>query len=152
MMLRILFGCWALLLSLPVRADDWPEILGPQRRGISRETGWNADWNKKEPPLLWRFQAGPGAASCGVSGSRVYTMGSKGNVESVFCLDPATGKEVWRQSYDCKFDKRSWEGGPAVTPVLDGERLYTLSFRGQLFCWNAKDGKKMWERHLRNDL
>ena len=140
------------LLNFPAVADDWPQIMGPQRRGISKETCWNANWVAKEPPLLWRFQAGPGASSCAVSGGRVYTMGSKGDVESVLCLEASTGKEIWRQTYDCKFDKRSWEGGPAVTPVVDGERLYTLSFRGRLFCWNAKDGTKIWECHLKSDL
>ncbi|HWB01523.1 MAG TPA: PQQ-binding-like beta-propeller repeat protein [Verrucomicrobiales bacterium] len=148
---RSVFLC-ALLISADACADDWPEVMGPGRSGISQETGWNTDWNNKEPPLLWKFQAGPGASSCVVSGGRMYTMGSRGDQESVLCLDAASGKEIWRQMYDCKFDKRSWDGGPAVTPVLDGERLYTLSFRGQLFCWNAKDGTKLWERHLVDDL
>jgi outer membrane protein assembly factor BamB len=142
----------AVLLSIPALAGDWPEIMGPQRRGISPETGWNTDWNHKEPPLVWKFEAGPGASSCVIAGGKIYTMGSKADHEFVVCLDAATGKEVWRQTYDCKFDKRSWSGGPAVTPVLDGDCLYTLSFRGQLFCWKANDGTKIWERHLKDDL
>ncbi|HEX2751015.1 MAG TPA: PQQ-binding-like beta-propeller repeat protein, partial [Verrucomicrobiales bacterium] len=72
--------------------------------------------------------------------------------EFVICLNAATGREIWRQTYDCKFDKRSWSGGPAVTPVVDDGRVYTLSFRGRLFCWNAQDGTKIWERDLKNDL
>lgn len=137
------------LFTLPAVADDWPEILGPKRRGISLETGWNMDWNQKEPAERWRITVGPGAASCAVVAERAYTMsGSAVGTEAVICLDVLTGKEIWRQTYDCAFDKRSWGGGPAATPVVDGDRVYTLSFRGQLFCWSALDGKKLWELDL----
>ncbi len=131
-------------------ANDWPEILGPKRRGVSQETGWNVDWNTKEPPLLWKAELGNGAASCAVAGGRVFTMGSNkaANTESVICLDAATGKEVWRQTYDCEADAANWTGGPAATPVVDADRVYTLSFRGQLFCWNTVDGIKVWELNL----
>lgn len=148
MPVRIILLSLAILCS-PAAADDWPEIMGPKRRGISRETGWNVDWAAKEPPVLWKVTVGPGASSCAVAAGRVYTMGgSTIGTESVICLDAPTGREIWRQTYDCEFDKRSWTGGPVVTPVLDGDRLYTLSFRGQLFCWNANDGAKLWELHL----
>ncbi len=126
--------------------------MGPGRAGVSRETGWNTDWNAKEPPLLWKAPAGAGASSCAIAGGQVYTMGSSGGRESVICLNAATGKEIWRQSYDCPPDKSAWEGGAAGTPVLDGDRVYTLSFRGQLFCWDARDGKKQWEAHMEKDL
>jgi len=123
--------------------------MGPKRRGVSQETGWNMDWATKEPEVLWKVTVGLGASSCAVADGRVYTMGgSISGTESVICLNAVTGKEVWRQSYDCEFDTRSFTGGPATTPVLDGDRLYTLSFRGQLFCWNANDGAKIWELHL----
>lgn len=147
-----------LLLSLlasstPALADDWPDFLGPKRRGISQETGWNTDWNAKEPPVLWKFECGAGAGSCSIAGGRVFVMGSKGDEESVICLDAATGNEIWRQSYECEFDKRSFDtGGPSGTPVVDGDRVYTLSFRGHLYCWNAADGAKRWELHLENDF
>jgi outer membrane protein assembly factor BamB len=137
------------LLCGPAAADDWPEIMGPKRRGISKETGWNMDWNAKEPPVSWKISVGAGASSCAVAGGRVYTMGgSPAGTESVLCLDAETGEELWRQTYECEFDKRSWTGGPAATPVIDEDRVYTLSFRGQLFCWNADDGARVWELHL----
>ncbi|HWB06819.1 MAG TPA: PQQ-binding-like beta-propeller repeat protein [Verrucomicrobiales bacterium] len=149
MILRSLVLALVLACS-PASADDWPEILGPKRRGISQETGWNIDWNAKEPPVRWKVELGKGASSCAIAGGRVYTMGSDraGDTESVICLDAATGKEIWRKTYDCEADASSWTGGPAATPVIDGDRVYTLSFRGQLYCWNTRDGEKRWELHL----
>lgn len=152
MLFRILLPALALMCSRAAAAD-WPEILGPKRRGISQETGWNMDWNAKEPPELWKAKVGAGACSCAVTGGRVFTMGSDGDKESVICLDAATGSEVWRKTYDCDFDERSFDtGGPASTPVVDGDRVYTLSFRGQLHCWNASDGAKVWELSLEKDF
>lgn len=147
-MRRALFLTFAWLCGTAA-ADDWPEIMGPKRRGISKETGWNTDWFAKEPPVLWRAKVGTGASSCAVAGGRLYTMGaSESGTESVICLDAASGTEIWRKMYECAFEKRMWDGGTATTPVLDGDRLYTLSFRGQLFCWNAADGSKIWEINL----
>ena len=54
------------LLSSVARADDWPDFLGPKRRGVSQETGWNMDWNAKEPRVLWKAQVGAGVSSCAV--------------------------------------------------------------------------------------
>lgn len=149
MTLRSLLLMLPLALPAAAAADDWPEILGPKRRGISKETGWNTDWANSEPPVLWKMNVGLGASSCGVVAGRVYTMGgSRDGTESVICLDAATGRQIWRQTYTCAFDERSFTGGPAVTPVIDGDRVYTLSFRGQLFCWNANDGAKIWGLEL----
>src|SRR5436190_21494208 len=149
MLSRILL-CSLILFCGRAFGDDWPEIMGPKRRGVSKETGWNMDWNAKEPPVLWKAEVGKGAASCAVSGGRLYTMGgsSGGDREWLICLDAATGHEIWRNTYDCEADTSSWTGGPPATPVVDGDRVYSLSFRGQLFCWNAKDGAKLWELNL----
>ena len=137
------------LLTAGAAAAEWPDIMGPKRRGHSSETGWNKDWNNKEPVVLWKVQTGLGASSCVVSGGLVYTMsGSRDGTESVICLTADAGKQVWRQTYNCDFDARMWQGGTSTTPVLDGDRLYSMSFRGQLFCWNAATGEKRWELDL----
>ena len=147
-------GCMKALLLLALltgsaAAAEWPDIMGPKRRGHSTEKGWNTDWNAKEPAVIWKVQTGRGASSCAAAGGLVYTMGGSLNgTESVICLHAETGKEVWRQTYSCEFDARMWKGGSSTTPVLDGDRLYTLSFRGQLFCWNAASGARIWEVDL----
>ena len=79
-------------------------------------------------------------------------MGNNGSTDVVFCLDAATGAEIWRHSYPQSLDDRSFEGGPAGTPTVDGDKVYTLSHEGDLFCLAASTGKVIWKKNLPRDF
>jgi len=138
----------AILLPSLALAADWPNYRGPNHNGVADETGWSG----KEPKVAWTVPLGPGASSVTVVKDRLYTMGNQNNRDIVYCLDTATGREIWRHAYDCPVAKRSFEGGPASTPTVDGERVYTLSYQGHLFCLEAATGKVVWSRHLVRDF
>jgi outer membrane protein assembly factor BamB len=87
-----------------------------------------------------------------VSGDRAYTMGNTNNVDSVFCFDAKSGKEVWRHNYPLDLDKRMFEGGTAATPTLDDGRVFTVSHQGDLFALDATNGKKIWYKHYQQDF
>ena len=42
-------SCCAVLLSLAAYAADWPQWRGPQRNGVSAETGLLKQWPKARP-------------------------------------------------------------------------------------------------------
>src|SRR3972149_11042693 len=42
------------LLASVLSAADWPQWRGPQRNGISPETGLLKEWPPAGPQLLWR--------------------------------------------------------------------------------------------------
>jgi len=53
---------------------------GPNRDGISQETGFKKEWPKDGPALLWRAsEIGRGYSTPAVAGDRLYLMGSEGN-------------------------------------------------------------------------
>jgi outer membrane protein assembly factor BamB len=154
-------------------AEDWPNWRGPDHNGISRETGWDAHRLKDPPDILWRKQIGTGFASVSVSAGCVYTMGntseqgdlasrdsnprSKGGKPStqtdiLWCLDAATGKEIWRHTYPCLLEPREHEGGPSATPTIHAGKVYTLSKQGHVFCLDAQDGAVVWHKHLTDDF
>ncbi len=95
---------------------------------------------------------GTGVSSVAVTGGRLYTMGNSGSMDAVYCLDAATGAEIWRHTYPQSLGKRSFEGGPAGTPTVDGDRVYTLSHEGDLFCLAASTGKVVWKKNLPRDF
>ena len=123
-------------------ATDWPNYRGPDHNGITKETDWKSDWGDSGPKVLWKKSIGMGFSSMAVADGRVYTMGNQGKTKDVVnCFDAATGEEKWTHSYLCPLEPKYYEGGTLGTPTVDGERVYTLSKMGSLYCLNNADGK-----------
>jgi outer membrane protein assembly factor BamB len=133
-------------------AVDWPQWRGINRDGVSSEQISPARWGKDGPKQLWSKEVGTGVSSVAVEGGRLYTMGNNGSTDVVFCLDAATGAEIWRHTYPQSLDPRQFEGGPAGTPTVDDDRVYTLSHEGDLFCLAASNGKVLWRKNLLRDF
>jgi hypothetical protein len=91
---------FALLLSGRATGDDWPQYRGPNRDGVSRETGWLPPWPADGPKVLWKVSVGRGYSSVAVVKDRLYTLGllpkdpvTKDSLQEVVqCLDAETGK------------------------------------------------------------
>src|SRR5688572_1666677 len=57
---------------------DWPQWRGPDRTGLSRETGLLKEWPKGGPSAVWATpDLGAGYGSLAVRGDRVYVQGSR---------------------------------------------------------------------------
>src|SRR5438046_5430396 len=77
-------------------AADWPQWRGPDRTGVSRETGLLKSWPAEGPKLAWKAEhLGEGHAAPAIARGRIYGMGLRGDEEVVWALDTRTGKEVW---------------------------------------------------------
>lgn len=126
-------------------ADDWPNWRGPNHNGISDEKGWTIDWPGGGPKVVWRASVGQGWSSVAIANGRAYTMGNGNNTDSVYCLDAATGKQIWKKSYRCAAGNHP---GPRSTPTVDGNYVYTLSREGLLSCFDAATGRVKWARKL----
>lgn len=131
------------------RAADWPQWRGPQRNGLSAETGLNLKWPAAGPRHLWNAQVGEGYSSVSVAGGRLYTMGNAGNQDTVWCLNAETGKQIWKRSYPSGSGDYA---GPRATPTVDGKLVYTFGREGQAFCLDSATGKVVWSRNLKQEL
>ena len=91
------------LLFLPfllssIFAADWPQYRGPNRNGISTETGLMDSWPASGPPLVWKTQGlGEGYSSFAVVGDRLYTQGQRGSDQFVLALDAKTASNSGRR-------------------------------------------------------
>ncbi len=144
-------GLVAWIGATAVVADDWAQWRGPQRNGISAEKGWKDTWPAEGPKVAWKAQVGMGYSSFVVAQGRVFTMGHAAEKDSVFCLDAATGKELWRHSFPAELGDRYFDGGTTGTPTVAGDRLYVLNRWGDAFCLGASDGKVVWHRQVEKE-
>src|SRR5215471_18744564 len=84
---------FALLCSLSfvatahVGAADWPQFLGPQRNGISAETGVIENWQEGGPKEVWRAKGGVGMAGLAISGGKLATLVQKEGQQWLILLD-----------------------------------------------------------------
>src|SRR5205823_236265 len=88
-------------------------------------------------------------------GDDVYVAMSeegRGTAETVVCLSAETGKEKWKFTYPVgPYWERNigWaRGGVRATPLVDGDRVYTLGAIGHLHCLNRHTGEVVWKTNL----
>jgi outer membrane protein assembly factor BamB len=146
--------CSLMLLvgTLTCLADDWPQWLGPQRDGVSKETGLLTTWPDKGPPLLWEAKIGEGFSGPVIAGQRLIVFHRVSDSEVVECFDATSGKPQWKFDYATRYVDQYGKGnGPRSTPAISGKRVFTLGAEGALHCLDLETGKKIWGRNLNDD-
>jgi outer membrane protein assembly factor BamB len=149
-----LVGLLVLLVTPSLRADDWPQWRGPERTGISKETGLLKEWPEGGPKLLWKATGlGIGYASPAVVGSKVFILGTKGEDEYVLCRDAATGDLLWSRKIGLIGENTGPNyPGPRATPTVAKDVLYALGSDGDLVCLRTADGSEVWHKHLEKEF
>jgi outer membrane protein assembly factor BamB len=140
--------------QLKAAPGDWPQWRGPDRTGVSTETGLLKKWPEGGPKLLWKATGlGGGYASPSVAKGRIFLLGSKDNEEYLFALDVKDGHEIWSVKVGLVGKNRGPNyPGPRSTPTVDGDLLYALGSDGDLVCAEVATGKFVWRRHLVKDF
>ena len=138
---------------------EWPQWRGPNRNGVSPDTGLLKQWPKGGPKLLWEAKgAGKGYSSLSISGGRIFTCGDGPSTagdkdEYVLAFDQATGNQLWKKRLSTPWDKgqTNWQGARS-TPTVDGDLVYALSATGELVCLEAATGNERWRKSYPKDF
>ena len=136
-------------LTQPTAAQDWNQWRGPSRDGMVPVAGAPSSW-----PLsfarAWRVEIGEGYSSPVVSGGTVFVHARKDPEEVVMAINLATGKVIWEQKYQADFKKNQYAvkmaKGPNATPLIIGNRLFTLGVTGILNAWDSATGRQLWTK------
>ncbi len=125
----------------------WPQWRGPNRNGISTESGWKVDGGARS---LWSKNVGMGYSCVTIEGGKLYTIGhdKSEQEDSIFALDLITGKELWKHTFPAKTMAEGHGGGSLTTPSIDGKLLWVSSREGKLFCFERETGKIRWEKDV----
>lgn len=128
-------------------AADWNQYRGPERTGISSETGWNRSFGSEGPPVLWRVPAGSGYSGLSVVDGRIFTLLGRGGDELVAAWDAASGEELWTVRIDSERSDQFGDG-PRSTPTIVDGTLYAVGARGQFVALRPETGEKLWGQDL----
>jgi outer membrane protein assembly factor BamB len=146
----------AAVLTRQAMAEDWAQWRGPQRNGISQETGLLREWPAAGPRLLWQVSdAGFGYGTPAIASGKLFLQSNRGTEdELVLALDATTGKPLWstRIGKVGNPNQRPSYPGSRSTPTVDGDVLYALGSDGDLVCLETGTGKQRWKKHIRTEF
>src|SRR2546430_1936466 len=152
----MIFSRWVAAVSLfgvsLLCASDWPQWRGPMRDGHVPDGVGVPDKLPQEPKVVWRMNVGEGLASRVGAGGKVFYFDNPGGRETLHALDSADAKELWKKEIDDPFRDMQGPSGPRCTLVVDGDRVYALSCKGELQCLNVTDGQLIWRTNFTNDF
>lgn len=164
-LLRSLAAC-PIAVSLPVVVTpiiqqpsaayaQWTQWGGPKGDFKVDAKGLASTWPEEGPKKLWSRELGEGYSAILADGGRLYTMYRAEGKETVIALDAKTGKTLWEQPYESaphETHVMQFGDGPRSTPLIVGDRLYTIGIAGKMHCLAKEDGKVYWSKDLWSDL
>ncbi len=158
-MLRQSFVCGIFLAALgaasltsTVFADTggyWPQFRGPNRDGVSAETGLLTRWPDEGPQLLWTAGGlGHGFPTASIAGGRIYTAGDADGQTLITALD-LQGELLWQVTNGPGWmGSRPGHPGARGVPTIDGDQLFHLSPFGHLIALDAASGQQQWQKNI----
>jgi outer membrane protein assembly factor BamB len=152
MLIAYLLG--ALFVSAPTTAQ-WKQFGGPHRNFTVEVDGLPRHWPESGPKELWYREFKGGFSSVLVEGKRLYAIRGDGENDFVASLDTETGDTQWETSYESPNLEDmilDFGPGPISTPLLVGDRLYTVSLTVKLHCLDKNTGKILWSKDLMEEM
>ncbi len=146
----------AILLNQIGSAADWPQFRGPTRDGTWTETGILEKFSSEGLKIRWKHPVGGGWASPVVSQGRAFVFDvdlvKPVAKERLHCFDEKTGKVLWLFSYEEPYGDWAYVpergAGPTATPIVEGDRIYTVGANGRTHCIDVKTGAVSWIKDL----
>jgi outer membrane protein assembly factor BamB len=136
-------------------AGTWTQWGGDRQDFKADSKGLADSWPEDGPKKLWSRDLGEGYSAIVVEGDSLYTMYRADDKEIVVRLNAKTGETVWEHGYDhspAEGHVHQFGDGPRSTPLVVGDRLFTVGVAGKMHALDKKKGKVLWTQELWSDL
>lgn len=135
--------------ATPVRAADWPQILGPSRNGQIDEPAIDAATITAGPRIAWQRPVGSGYAGVALQGDSLALFHRTGDNDLVELCDRDSGRSRWSLPFRTQFEPSIVEDdGPRCVPTLTANEVVTCSAAGTLAVTERATGKLRWSHQL----
>ncbi|NIM00567.1 MAG: PQQ-binding-like beta-propeller repeat protein [Acidobacteria bacterium] len=136
-------------------ATQWPGFGGPAGDFRVRASGIADGWPEGGPVERWSHPLGAGYSTISVLDGLLYVTSREADQDIVQARNTSDGTVVWEQRYDAPArdgQTVDFGTGPNASPLVDGERVFTLSFAGDLYAFDRTTGDLLWRRQLLDDF
>ncbi len=146
---RLSFHRSASPLAPSSKAVDWPRFNGPHDDAWAAESNLQLKWGDQGPPLLWEVRKGEGYSSPVIKGETLVLFHRFEGKEIIEGRRTDTGSLIWSHEYEVDYrDRYGYLNGPRASPVIVGQRVYSLGVTAWLTCLELQTGKLVWKRNL----
>ena len=114
-------------------AQDWPQWRGPNRTGVSRETGLLKEWPAEGPKLAWKATGlGKGYAGVSYADGMLYCREEDNGTMLLLAASPAGYAEKGRFRQPDRAPEKAWPH-----PTIANGKL-CLRDQDVLLCYEVK--------------
>jgi outer membrane protein assembly factor BamB len=146
---------WLLLcLAAPAAGgppSDWTRRGGPTGDFKVSAPGLATWWPASGPPVIWERDLGPGYSGILFENDRLYTQFRRGANHVVTALDASSGETLWEFIHPSPVypeQNKDFGIGPNATPLIVGQRIYSVDFGSRLYALDKRSGEKFWSHDL----
>ena len=146
-------ACWLLCAVSAASAAEsfnWSQWRGPLQTGVSLEK-YEKHLLPEKP--LWTSPL-PAQGTPIIVDGRLYVLGYRGEfedlVETLTCLDAASGKMIWEKQFRDFISDTAYNRYAIGSPAYDAEtkQLYLQTTNGAFMCFDAATGDIKWRKSL----
>lgn len=150
-------GTAAVATRAEAQGASWLQWGGATRDFVVRGAPLADAWPSAGPKEVWRRTLGEGHSTILVEDGRLYTMyrpvretasSPWAEEEMVVALDASTGRTLWEHRYAARPLDFKYGAGPHATPLIVGDRIFTVGTNNQLFALDKKTGRPVWSHDL----
>ncbi len=135
-------------LVTPDRLSDFRQFLGNNRNGFVSDITLSERWGADLPRILWKQPIGPGWSGFAIQDDLAITMEEFEGSDSLVALNAGNGNLRWRTPVERRHFHPAGGAGPRATPTIDGDRVFSQSSTGIVFCCELESGKVVWKVDL----
>lgn len=130
---------------------DLERFLPNDGNSVYGAAGLLREWPAQGPKELWRAEVGWGKSAVIESRGRAFTAVETDEKQYALCLDPLTGKTLWKHLLIPE-KNRHFTKGPVTSPVADEDRVYFIPYAIDRDVWDMRcpivclesDGTELW--------
>jgi len=128
-------------------AADWPQFLGPQRNGISAETGLLETWTDESVAEIWRADGGIGMSGLAIRDGKLITLIQNAGFQRIVAHHAVTGERLWQNPIAPAY-KNAMGDGPRATPTIVDDQVFVFTGEGILAAVDFKTGRTVWKQDV----